>query len=221
MLQNFPFERSAPPQDDKIPPAKKQSENVVSEQVGLKIRAIRKSRRLSIRALAELSGLSVNTLSLVENGKTSPSVNTLQQIAQSLNLPIVTFFEYSKPKTQVVYQKAGERQQIVFPHGQMERLNTGIPPAGYEPFVTKLEIGANSGDVPVTYPGREFIYCLEGHITYFIGNDVYPLAPGDSLIFDAHMPHIWRNTASTGSSALLVICPEPAMDDRFNHFQTP
>lgn len=215
-------------QTDPIPSPNVQEKNLpstetpdVSEQVGQKIREIRKSRKLSIRELAEMSNLSVNTISLVENGKSSPSVNTLQQIAQCLNLPVIAFFEGNKPRVQIVYQKAGERQQIIFPLGQMERLNTGIPPAGYEPFVTKLEVGANSGDVPVTYPGREFIYCLEGHITYFIGNDVYPLAPGDSLIFDAHMPHIWRNTASTGSSALLVICPEPVADNRFDHFQTP
>lgn len=221
MYQNFPFDHSNPKQDDMTLPLKRQGEGMISEQVGLKIRSLRKSRRLSIRALAEMSELSVNTLSLVENGKTSPSINTLQQIAQSLNLPIVAFFENNKPKMQVVYQKAGERQQIAFPRGQMERLNTGIPPTGYEPFVTRLEVGANSGDTPITYPAREFIYCLEGHITYFIGESVYPLAPGDSLIFDAHMPHIWRNTASTGSSALLVICPEPALENRFEYFPTP
>jgi transcriptional regulator with XRE-family HTH domain len=220
MLQNPPLTSLAAREETPLP-AKKQYVNLVSEKVGQKIREIRKSRRLSIRALAELSGLSVNTLSLVENGRTSPSVNTLQQVAQSLNLPIVTFFESDKPKTQVVYQKAGERQQIVFPQGQMARLNTGISLTGYEPFVTRLEVGANSGEIPVTYPRREFIYCLEGHITYFIGNDVYPLAPGDSLFFDAHNPHIWRNTASVESRALLVICPEPALDNRFDHFQSP
>lgn len=215
MFQNPPLDRLTRREKPSMPSHKPD----VSDQVGQRIREIRKNRRLSIRALAELSGLSVNTLSLVENGKTSPSVNTLQQLAKSLNLPIVAFFEAGKPGAQVVYQRAGERQQIVFPQGQMERLSGGSQPAGYEPFVTKLEIGANSGDVPVTYPGREFIYCLEGHITYFIGNDVYPLAPGDSLIFDAHMPHMWRNTASTVSSALLVVCSEPAQDHRFEpHF---
>lgn len=211
MLQNIPFD--SPVSQEKInPTAKKQDANQVSDQVGPKIREIRKSRRLSIRALADLSGLSVNTLSLIENGKTSPSVNTLQHLARSLNLPIVTFFENGEPKRKVVYQRSGERQQILFPRGQIERVNTGIlPSAGYEPFVTKLEVGANSGDSPVTYPGREFIYCLEGHITYFIGNEVFPLAPGDSLIFDARMPHLWRNTASMRSSALLVICSEPEL----------
>lgn len=216
MLQNIPFIHPVN-QEETTLLAKKQG----TDQVGQKIREIRKSLRLSIRALAELSGLSVNTLSLIENGKTSPSVNTLHQLAQSLNLPIVTFFEDKKPQIKVVYQRAGERQQIVFPQGHMEKLNAGISSAGYEPFVTRLDIGANSGDTPVTYPGREFIYCLEGHITYFIGNEVYPLAPGDSLIFDAHTPHIWRNTASTGSKALLVICPEPALNNRFESNQIP
>lgn len=217
MLRNIQSNHTNPLQDEVISSAKQEA----AEQVGLRVRSLRKSRRLSIRALAELSGLSVNTLSLVENGKTSPSVNTLQQLAKSLNLPIVAFFENSRPRTQVVYQKAGERQQIAFPQGQMARLNTGISPASYEPFVTKLEVGAHSGDAPVTYPGREFIYCLEGHITYFIEDNVYPLAPGDSLIFDARTPHIWRNTASTGSSVLLIICPEPAPDYRNESYFTP
>ncbi len=220
MLQNLPFGHLVSPEDI-TPSPKKQGTNLVSEQVGQKIREIRKSRRLSIRALAQLSRLSVNTLSLIENGKTSPSVNTLQQLSQSLNLPIVAFFEGTKPQTKVIYQKSGERQKIVFPQGYMEKLNAGISSAGYEPIVTKLKIGANSGDIPVTYPGREFIYCLEGHITYFIGSEVYPLAPGDNLIFDAHTPHIWRNTASTGSSALLVICPEPAWNNYFEQYQMP
>lgn len=217
MLRNIQSNHTNPLQDEAIPSAKQET----AEQVGMRIRSLRKSRRLSIRALAELSGLSVNTLSLVENGKTSPSVNTLQQLAKSLNLPIVAFFENNKPRIQVVYQKAGDRQQIAFPQGQMARLNTGIPSTTYEPFVTKLEAGAHSGDTPVTYPGREFIYCLEGHITYFIADNVYPLAPGDSLIFDARTPHIWRNTASTGSSALLIICPEPAQESQNESYFMP
>lgn len=208
---------SSPNAKKKILPAS--SKPSVSEKVGQKIRQIRKSHRLSIRTLAEMSGLSINTLSLIENGKTSPSVNTLQQLAESLKLPVSAFFDGGNHMTQVVYQKAGERHQITFPHGQMERLNTGAAQTNYEPLIMKLETGASSGDEPVTYPGREFIYCLEGQIIYSIGDDVYPLEPGDSLIFDSRVPHIWRNNASTRSSALMVICPEPALNSHFDFFQ--
>ena len=61
--------------------------------VGRRLRELRIERGLSIRALAEQSGLNVNTLSFIENGKTSPSVSTLQQVAAALELPINAFFE--------------------------------------------------------------------------------------------------------------------------------
>jgi transcriptional regulator with XRE-family HTH domain len=192
-----------------------------TKQVAQQLRAIRKSRRFSIRALAERSGLSVNTLSLIENGKTSPSVNTLQQLAQSLDVPIIAFFDTERYERRVVYQKAGERQQINFAQGQMERLNEGMPHMGSEPFITRLEPGANSGNSPIIYSGREFIYCLEGHITYIVEGEVYPLAPGDSLIFDAYTPHTWRNTASTVSRALLVLCPEDSYQDPSGRYFMP
>jgi transcriptional regulator with XRE-family HTH domain len=193
----------------------------ISEQVGQKLHAMRKMRKLSIRALAERSKLSVNTLSLIENGKTSPSVSTLYQLAQSLDVSITAFFESDEHKKRIVYQRVGERKQIVFSQGQMEKLSEGLPGMGSEPFITRLEPGANSGKTPIVFPGREFIYCLEGHITYSIDDETYPLAPGDSLIFDAYTPHTWRNTASTNSSALLVLCPEDSLEDSPERYFMP
>jgi transcriptional regulator with XRE-family HTH domain len=199
----------------------KRGATLASERVGRQLHILRKARRLSIRALAELSGLSVNTLSLVENGKTSPSVTTLSQLAQSLDVPITAFFENEHLKHRVSYQRAGERKQLVFSQGQIEKLNEGLPRLGSEPFITRLEPGANSGEIPIVFPGREFIYCLEGHITYIIEGETYPLAPGDSLIFDAYTPHTWRNTAPTVSCALLVLCPEDSLEDSPERYFMP
>jgi len=212
-----------PAQAEKCPThaSKKKFANHESERVGQQLRSLRKARRLSIRALAELSDLSVNTLSLIENGKTSPSVNTLHQLAQSLGVPITAFFENEHSKKRISYQKAGERQQLVFSQGQMEKLNEGLPRLGSEPFITRLELGANSGSDPIVFPGREFIYCLDGHITYTIEGEAYPLAPGDSLIFDSYIPHSWRNTAPAISRALLVLCPEDSLDDSLERYFMP
>jgi transcriptional regulator with XRE-family HTH domain len=194
------------------PSPRKTEANLLSEHVGNQLRALRKARRFSIRNLAEISGLSVNTLSLIENGKTSPSVNTLSQLAQSLNVPITAFFEIEHKK-KIVYQKAGERKQIVFSQGQLESLSGDMPHVGSEPFITRLEPNASSGVEPIIYAGRQFIYCLEGHITYTIEGEAYPLTPGDSLIFGAYTPHSWQNTFPASSRALLVLCPEDSSDD--------
>src|SRR4030042_5983285 len=56
--------------------------------VGRNLRDLRAEQGLSIRSLAELSGFNVNTLSLIENGKSSPSVSTLLQLSSALTIPI-------------------------------------------------------------------------------------------------------------------------------------
>jgi transcriptional regulator with XRE-family HTH domain len=179
--------------------------------VGQRLRTIRAVRRLSIRALAELSGLNVNTLSLIENGHTSPSVSTLQQLAQSLQVPITEFFETDHGSQKLVYQKHGQRPHVAFEHGMMEDLAAGMPRFGAEPIIVMLEPNADSGKKPIIHTGREFVYCLTGHIAYTVDNETYLLEPDDSLVFDAYLPHYWKNSDAALSRLLLVLSP---MDER-------
>lgn len=182
-----------------------------SISVGQRMREVRASRGLSLRALAELSGLNVNTLSMIENGHTSPSVNTLQQLAQSLQIPVTKLFETDHGNKKLVYQKQDKRPHIAFDHGIMDDLATGMPRFGAEPVIVKLESMADSGRKPIVHTGREFVYCLEGHVAYTVDNEKYLLDPGDSLVFEAYLPHYWKNADATPSSILLVLCP---MDER-------
>jgi transcriptional regulator with XRE-family HTH domain len=179
--------------------------------VGERLRMVRTAMRLSIRALSELSGLNVNTLSLIENGRSSPSVSTLQQLAQSMKIPVTEFFETAHGDKKIIHQTAGTRPRAAFSHGWMEDLGAGMPRFGAEPLIVTLEPGADSGRTPIVHTGREFVYCLEGHIAYTVESDTYPLQPGDSLLFEAYLPHRWRNLDLTPSRMLLVLCP---LDER-------
>jgi transcriptional regulator with XRE-family HTH domain len=180
--------------------------------VGRCLRRLRGSRGLSIRALAELSGLNVNTLSMIENGKTSPSVSTLQQLAGALQAPITAFFESEAPRQKVVFQKAGQRAQAAFEYGTLEDLGAGISLRWGQPLRMVLEPGADSGLTPIVHTGHEFVYCLEGILDYTIETQVYCLQPGDSLLFEAYLPHRWRNPGETPSASLLVLCPNDEND---------
>jgi len=179
--------------------------------VGQRLRELRASRGFSIRALAEKSGLNVNTLSLIENQRTSPSVSTLQQLAQTLQVPISAFFESSHGNKQVLHQKAGARLRAAFTHGYFEDLGAGMPRFGAEPLIVTLAPRADSGKTPIVHTGREFVYCLEGRIAYTVNGETYLLEPGDSLLFEAYLPHHWKNVGSALSRNLLVLCP---MDER-------
>jgi transcriptional regulator with XRE-family HTH domain len=189
--------------------------------VGRRLRELRAARGLSMRALAEQSGLNVNTLSLIENQRTSPSVSTLQQLAQTLQVSISAFFETDQGDKQVVHQKAGARPKAAFTHGSMEDLGAGMSRFGAEPLIVTLAPKADSGKTPIVHTGREFVYCLEGRIAYTVGTETYLLEPGDSLLFEAYLPHHWKNLDATPSRTLLVLSP---MDERDNpterHFST-
>jgi transcriptional regulator with XRE-family HTH domain len=180
--------------------------------VGSRLRELRIERGFSIRALAEKSGLNVNTLSFIENGKTSPSVSTLQQVAAALELPINAFFEVKTNPQAIVFLKAGDRQSAAFAHGTLADLGAGFSRPSLEPFVVALNPQANSGDTPIVHTGVEFVYCLEGCIGYEVDGQPFLLDPGDSLLFEARLPHRWRNAGDSPSRSLLMLCPADERD---------
>lgn len=190
--------------------------------VGWRLRELRIERGLSIRALAELSSLNVNTLSLIENGKTSPSVSTLQQVASALQTPITAFFETQVVPQPVVFQKAENRPLVSFTHGLLADMGAGFTSPGLEPFEIVLQPDSGSGKNPIVHTGLEFVYCLEGKIGYRVGEVEYVLEPGDSLLFEAHLPHRWFNLGSEMSRSLLLLCPTDARDrPDERHFTSP
>jgi transcriptional regulator with XRE-family HTH domain len=180
--------------------------------VGRRLRELRGRQKLSIRALAEKSGLNPNTLSLIENRKTSPSVATLQQVAGALNVPVTSFFETSADTQKVTYQKAGERPGVPFKRGLLYDLGAGIARRGIEPFLLVLEPRAGSGPTPIVHTGREFVFCLEGQLSYRIAGQDYVLEPGDSLLFEAYLAHHWENVGDRPSRSLLILCPADERD---------
>lgn len=180
--------------------------------VGRCLRKLREECDISIRALAEKSGLAVNTLSLIENGKTSPSVSTLQQIAAALGVPITAFFETDLPQSSVIHVRACQRSHAAFTHGTLDDLGVGLKSRAVEPFVVTLEPNTGSGANSIVHTGHEFVYCLHGRIVYTVEECPYLLEPGDSLLFESHLPHRWQNVDAGPSQALLVLCPLDTRD---------
>lgn len=190
------------------------TENPISAEIniGHRLQELRMMQGLSIRALAESSGLNFNTLSLIENEKTSPNVSTLQQLAAALQVPITAFFETSTLYKEVVFQKFGQRPRTTFPRGELEDLGGGLALGEATPLLLTSQPNANSGPDAIVHTGQEFVYCLEGNLVYTVGQNEYILEPGDSLIFQAHIPHRWENRGDTPFRSILVICPSDDND---------
>ncbi len=180
--------------------------------VGQRLRQKRTESGLTIRDLAKKSGLNVNTLSMIENGKASPSVETLQQLSFAMEIPIAAFFEDNSPKNEIAHYKSNQRPSIAFAHGMLEDMGAGMPRRGAETFLVTLDPHSSSGDDFVVHTGRETVFCLDGQLTYTIEDQTFVLEPGDSLFFEAHLPHRWQNASPISTRSLLVLCPSDEQD---------
>lgn len=177
----------------------------ISIDVGGRLRELRQGIGLSMRALARMSGLSANALSMIERGKTSPSVSTLYKLATAMGIPITAFFREKSPQKEIVFCKESERTRVQFMRGLWEGLGGEFFIGPVEAFMLTLESGASSGPFGIQHTGHEFVYCLRGSLSYMIENQHYSLESGDSLLFAAELRHKWRNPEKTVTNALVIL----------------
>lgn len=177
-------------------------------QVGLKIQELREERGLSMRGLAEQCGLSPNTISLIERGATSPNVSTLHQLATALKVPITAFFEDHGEGSRVIHSQPGKRSFSGSASILVESLGSGLEGQSLQPFLVTLQAGADSGTGTMIHEGHELVFCLEGTLEYVIEAESYHLTPGESLLFEANLPHCWQNVGGEPSVFLLVFQAE-------------
>lgn len=177
------------------------------EALGNKIREVRGLRGWTLKQMAETSGLNINTLSLVEKGKTSPSIYTLQKLATALGVPIKEFFEPAEPVKPIIFTQHSERPYVLSEKAVINNLGKGLTSSTLEPFVLKMDKYATSGGRTLIHSGYEFVYCLTGKILYYIQEVEYILTPGDSLLFSAQLGHHWENAHDGESELLLVLTP--------------
>jgi transcriptional regulator with XRE-family HTH domain len=176
-----------------------------SVNVASSLRELREARSMSMRALATKSGLSANALSMIERGRTSPSVGTLYKLADALGVTITAFFGVESERKKIIFLKSDERPHMSFAHGVFEALGGEQFSGRVEPFMLTLESGAASGSHNVVHTGHEFVFCLRGQLEYYVEKQAFLLSAGDSLLFESKMTHRWRNHSRNVTTALIII----------------
>ena len=177
----------------------------ISVDVSVRLRELREARGISMRTLASRSGLSANALSMIERGKTSPSVSTLYKLANALGVSITAFFDTETEKRQVVFLKSDGRTRLSFTRGVFEALGGENFVGRVEPFMLTMESGASCGPHDIVHSGHEFVFCLRGQLDYTVEKETFRLEPGDSLLFASKLRHRWKNPANVVANALIII----------------
>lgn len=174
--------------------------------VGQRIRELRTKKGLSLRALAGLSNLSTNAISLIERGDNSPTVTSLHNLAAALAVPITAFFE-QQPDGQVIHLKKNQRPTSETAGVRMESLGSGLSNQQLEPFLMNIGPGGSSTSSQITHSGEELVFVLKGTLLCKINEREYSLEEGDSLLFLASQPHIYRNHTRRTAQILIIFQP--------------
>ena len=180
--------------------------------IGRQVRELRRRQRLTGADLATQTGLSVGMLSKIENGQISPSLTTLQMLANALRVPLVQLFSGFGEARGAMHVKSGrgvetERAGTRAGHqynllGHIGSNNSGVV---VEPYLITLT--DESDRFPTfQHEGMEMLYMLEGRVDYRHGERLYRLEPGDSLLFDADAPHGPEVLIDLPALFLSIIC---------------
>lgn len=161
--------------------------------LGAKIRDARRQRDLSVLDLAGAAKISAGMLSKIENGQISPSLSTLQAIANALAFPLSMLFAASEERRDCSFVRAQqgvviERRGTKVGHVYQLLGHVSGEDIVVEPYLITLE-GDAEAYTGFQHAGTEFIYMLTGEVIYRHGDKTYRLRPGDSILFDSRALH--------------------------------
>jgi transcriptional regulator with XRE-family HTH domain len=161
-------------------------------EIGKHIRTLRKRRQLSLSGLATRSGFSKGFLSKIENGLAQPPIATLMKLAVALGSDLGELFDGPRPTgaPASVLTRRKEREQIASSDERgygFERLAVGSP---FRMTPCIIHLDSDYDTVPnYQHPGEEMIFVLAGELNYAAGGRLHRLRKGDTLVFDATLPH--------------------------------
>lgn len=172
-------------------------------QVGERIRATRLGLGLSVGALAERTGLSKGVISQIENEKTSPSLATLEKLAEGLEVPVAYLVLKQEERIQVV--RRAERSLYQFgPNKIRVEMLTGPGQRVLKAVLVELPPGASTGDEAHAHAGEEFHLVLEGRVEAQQAGESVVLEAGDTFHWKGCTPHRVINVGEGTAKVLAV-----------------
>lgn len=181
-------------------------------EIGSKIKTLRSDKNMTLKELSEMTNLSIGFLSQLERGITTVAIDSLDAISKALSVDISHFFTMSKEKSNIV-TRGYEREVIFMDLNNFIQYHLSSDLEDKSMFPRLVEVYPKKKDEKVQgykHEGEEFIFILEGILTYYYNDERYELYPGDSLHIDSTITHNWEN--NTGKIVRMIEVSVP------NHF---
>jgi len=162
--------------------------------VGERLRGIRETYGLSQRALAKQTGVANGLISMIELGRTSPSVSTLKKILDGFPMSLAEFFSTDPfPRTDRVVYRADELSEIGGEAISFRQVGSNLRDRALQVMHEHWQPGADTGVDLYRHDGEEGGVVIKGKLELNVNGQHHILGPGDAYYFNSRIPHRFRN----------------------------
>ena len=177
-----------------------------AQPIGHRIRSARELLGVSLRRLAQQTGVTSGFLSQLENGHSNASVATLKRIAEALGSTTAELIDGDRPDGRVL--RKADRPTFHSGGGLTKYLLTRTPQRNLEVYAGVLEVHGGTGEeLYVHGNAQEVLVCLKGRVEVRIAGELHILESGDSVEHLSSTPHGLRNIAEGTSEVMWITSP--------------
>lgn len=178
--------------------------------IGKKIKALRKAKKMSLVELSRTSGVALATLSRIENGVMPGTIESHLNISKSLGVTLSELYKDVDASEKEVVIVSGKKHTETFFHGEnvlFEILSTNILSKKMMPVLLKIAPNSKSNSEQAPKDAEKFIYCIEGELELTVAGKIYKIEKADAVYFSADSEHYIANITDKPAKALCVTTP--------------
>ena len=178
--------------------------------LGDQIRSIRKKQEITLKELAEKTGLSIGYISQIERNLTDPSLSTLRKISRALDVPTYLFLGDERRGSLTLRKE--DMIQLSQPNSSVRyQIMSPMPTGEFEPqsLVARFELDPHSadGDLPVIHPSEEIVLLEQGAVDVTIDGETVHLEAGDTTLICSNLPHTIVNPTGVMATGYSIFTP--------------
>lgn len=168
----------------------------VKNIVARNVKELRENRKLTLDAAADITGVSRSMLAQIEKGDVNPTISVMWKIANGFKVSFTSLIETDDDSVTVLRRE--ETEPLSADDGKYLNYPTFVFDENklFESYRIVIMPDGKLLAAPHLPGAEEYITVFMGEVEIIVDSQSYRLNPGDSIRFQADVPHGYRNTGS-------------------------